>query len=212
MIKVVDSIKTNYVFVVLRDFNMNRCEWANSNSLEMEYHDKEWGVPVHDDRLLFEMLILESAQSGLSWATILKKRNGYLRAFDDFKAQTIANYSPKKIESLLCDPGIVRNKLKINATIENAKKFLEIQNEYGSFDEYIWSFVGGSTIQHKRELLSQVPSSSPESETMSEELKKKGFKFVGPTTCYAFMQAVGMVNDHIISCFRHNEVNGLGPR
>jgi len=188
---------------------MKRCEWANSNPLEIQHHDEEWGVPVHDDRMLFEMLILESAQSGLSWATILKKRDGYLKAFDKFEAEKIAKYSPKKIESLLNDPGIVRNKLKINATIENAKKFLEIQEEYGSFNKYIWSFVDGKTIQNKWKSLSEVPSSTPESEQMSKELKKKGFKFVGPTTCYAFMQAVGMVNDHTVSCFRYKEVKKL---
>ncbi len=186
---------------------MKRCEWAHSNPLEMEYHDKEWGVPIHDDRMLFEMLILESAQSGLSWATILKKRDGYLKLFDNFEAEKIVNYSPRKIESLLNDSRIVRNKLKINATIENAKKFLEIQKEYGSFDKYIWSFVGGKPIQNKWMLLSELPSSSPESLQMSKSLKKKGFKFVGPITCYAFMQAVGMVNDHIISCFRYKEIN-----
>ncbi|MGV2871116.1 DNA-3-methyladenine glycosylase I [Colwellia sp. E150_009] len=188
---------------------MKRCEWANSNPLEIQHHDEEWGVPVHDDRILFEMLILESVQSGLSWATILKKRDGYLKAFDKFEAEKIAKYPPKKIESLLNDPGIVRNKLKINATIENAKKFLEIQEEYGSFNKYMWSFVDGKTIQNKWKSLSEVPSSTPESEQMSKELKKKGFKFVGPTTCYAFMQAVGMVNDHTVSCFRYKEVKKL---
>ncbi len=185
---------------------MNRCEWANSNQLEIEHHDEEWGVPVHDDRLLFEMLILEGAQSGLSWATILQKRNGYVKAFDNFDAVKISKYSEKKIEKLLQDPGIVRNKLKVNATVTNANRFLELQKEYGSFNQYIWSFVGGKPINNKWKALSEVPANSPESDDMSKSLKKKGFKFIGPTTCYAYMQAVGMVNDHVISCFRYSEV------
>lgn len=188
---------------------MKRCEWANSNPLEIRHHDEEWGVPVHDDRVLFELLILEGAQSGLSWATILQKREGYKKAFDNFNATKIARYTPKKIESLLNDPAIVRNKLKINATIENAKRFLEIQEEYGSFDKYIWSFVDGNPINNKWKSLSDVPSTSPESDRMSKSLKKKGFKFVGPTTCYAYMQAVGMVNDHVVSCYRYKEVKKL---
>ncbi|GAA6142745.1 hypothetical protein NBRC116584_25630 [Hydrogenophaga sp. 5NK40-0174] len=155
------------------------------------------------------MLILEGAQSGLSWATILQKRAGYSRAFDQFDAKKIAKYSQAKVESLLNDSGIVRHRLKINAAIENAKRFLEVQAEYGSFDHYIWSFVDGKTIQNAWKTSSEVPSSSPESEKMSKSLKKKGFKFVGPTTCYAFMQAVGMVNDHLVSCFRHKEVKAL---
>ncbi len=188
---------------------MKRCEWANSNPLEIMHHDKEWGVPVHNDRLLFEMLILESAQSGLSWATILQKRSGYLKAFDNFDVKKIAKYSPEKVESLLNDKRIVRNKLKINATIENAKKVLEIQKEYGSFNGYIWSFVGGKPINNRWKAISEVPSITPESEKMSRDLKKKGFKFVGPTTCYAFMQAIGMVNDHTVSCFRYKEIKKL---
>ncbi len=189
---------------------MQRCEWANASHLETAYHDKEWGVPEHDDRRLFEMLILEGAQAGLSWATILKKRDGYLRAFDNFEAEKIAIYSPAKIESLLQDPGIVRNKLKIYAAIENAKCFLAMQSEYGSFDSYIWSFVGGKPLQNSWQSMDEVPATSPESEKMSKDLKKKGFKFVGPTTCYAFMQSVGMVNDHTVSCFRYEEVKKLG--
>ncbi|MEE9319668.1 MAG: DNA-3-methyladenine glycosylase I [Granulosicoccus sp.] len=185
---------------------MKRCEWANSNELETEHHDTEWGVPVHDDRLLFEMLILEGAQSGLSWATILQKRSGYQKAFDNFDAKKISKYSEKRIEKLLQNPGIVRNKLKVNATVVNAKRFLEVQKEQGSFDKYIWSFVGGKPINNKWKKLSDVPSSSPESLSMSKGLKKDGFKFIGPTTCYAYMQAVGMVNDHVISCFRYAEV------
>ncbi len=188
---------------------MERCEWANLNPLETQHHDEEWGVPVRDDRMLFEMLILESAQSGLSWATILQKRDGYLKAFDNFDAKKISKYSSSKIETLVNDPGIVRNKLKINATIENAKRFLGIQQEYGSFEKYIWSFVNGKPINNKWKSISEIPSSSPESERMSKDLKKKGFKFVGPTTCYAYMQAVGMVNDHTVSCFRYKEVKKL---
>ena len=188
---------------------MKRCEWANANPLETKHHDEEWGVPVHDDRLLFEMLILESAQSGLSWATILQKREGYLKAFNNFDAKKIARFSDKKIASLMNDTGIVRNKLKINATIENAKQFLAIQKEYGSFDHYIWSFVNGMPINNQWKTGAEVPSSSEESEKMSKDLKKRGFKFVGPTTCYAFMQAVGMVNDHLVSCFRYKAVKKM---
>lgn len=188
---------------------MKRCDWANKNPLETKYHDEEWGVPSYDDRYLFEMLILEGAQSGLSWATILQKRQGYLKAFDNFDAKKIAKYSAKKIEALLQDTGIVRNKAKINATITNARLFLDIQQDYGSFDKYIWSFVGGKPKNNSWKDVSEVPTSSPESDAMSKDLKKKGFKFVGTTTCYAYMQAVGMVNDHIKSCFRYNEIKKL---
>ncbi len=185
---------------------MKRCDWAQSNELETLYHDEEWGVPSHDDRYLFEMLILEGAQSGLSWATILQKRDGYLKAFDNFDAKKIAKYTPKKIEKLLQDTGIVRHKAKVNATVSNAKVFLEIQEEFGSFDKYIWSFVGGKPINNGWKDVSEIPTSTPESDAMSKDLKKKGFKFVGSTTCYAYMQAVGMVNDHIQSCFRYKEI------
>ena len=188
---------------------MKRCDWANTNPLETEHHDEEWGVPIHDDRLLFEMIILEGAQSGLSWATILQKRNGYLKAFDNFDARKISKFSDKKIQELLQNPEIVRNKLKINATVENAKRFLEIQNEYGSFDSFVWSFVGGKPINNAWKKISDVPTRSPESDEMSKGLKKKEFKFIGSTTCYAYMQAVGMVNDHLVSCFRHSEVKKL---
>ncbi len=188
---------------------VKRCDWASGNALEMQHHDTEWGVPVHDDRLLFEMLILESAQSGLSWLTILQKRQGYLEAFDGFDIKKISNYSENKIAALLLDTGIVRNKLKIRAAVENAKRVLAIQQEWGSFDAYIWSFVKGQTIQNKWRNPSDVPSSSPESVEMSKDLKKKGFKFVGPTTCYAYMQAVGMVNDHLTSCFRYEKIRAL---
>ena len=185
---------------------MKRCDWAIANPLEREYHDEEWGVPVHDDRLLFELLILEGAQAGLSWATILQKRAGYMAAFDNFNVKKIARYSDAKKEKLLQESGIVRNKLKISAAVTNAKCFLTVQKEYGSFDSYIWSFVGGSPIQNRWKTMADVPAITPEAEAMSKDLKRRGFKFVGPTTCYAYMQAVGMVNDHLISCFRYSEV------
>jgi len=188
---------------------MQRCEWANSDPLETKYHDEEWGVPVHDDRLLFEMLILEGAQAGLSWSTILKKRSGYLEAFENFEVEKIAQYSEQKIAELLENPSIVRNKLKVNATVVNAKRVLEVQQEYGSFDAYIWSFVDGKPIQNQWQQLSDVPAKTERSDTMSKALKKKGFKFIGSTTCYAFMQATGMVNDHVVSCFRYSKVKVL---
>ncbi len=186
---------------------MKRCDWAISNPLEREYHDEEWGVPVHDDRLLFELLILEGAQAGLSWVTILQKRAGYIAAFDNFNVKKIARYSDAKKEKLLQEPGIVRNKLKISAAVTNAKCFLTVQKEYGSFDRYIWSFVGGSPIQNRWKTMADVPAITSEAEAMSKDLKRRGFKFVGPTTCYAYMQAAGMVNDHLISCFRYSEVS-----
>lgn len=186
-----------------------RCDWANINELEMKYHDEQWGVPVHDDRLLFEMLILEGAQAGLSWDTILQKRENYIDAFDNFDVVKISKYSETKIEQLLNNPGIIRNKLKINASVKNAARFLETQNEYGSFDSYIWSFVGGKSINNKWKAMSDIPSTSKESIAMSKSLKKRGFKFIGPTICYAYMQSAGMVNDHVVSCFRHYEVKKL---
>lgn len=185
---------------------MNRCEWANSNPLETQYHDEEWGVPVHDDRLLFEMLILEGAQAGLSWATILKKRAGYLEAFENFEIEKVARYSEQKITQLLENPAIVRNRLKVNATVVNAQRVLDIQKEYGSFDAYIWLFVGGQPIQNQWQTMSDVPARTALSDKMSKSLKQKGFKFIGSTTCYAYMQAIGMVNDHVVSCFRYTEV------
>jgi len=184
---------------------MKRCTWAENSEIEQEYHDKQWGVPVHDDRLLFEMLTLESAQAGLSWHTILAKREGYLKAFDNFDVQKVAAYSEKKIETLLQNPAIIRNKLKVYATVNNANIILDIQKEYGSFDAYIWSFVEGKTIQNAWEKASEVPASTALSDAMSKAMKKKGFKFVGSTICYAYMQAVGMVNDHTVDCFRYNE-------
>ena len=181
-----------------------RCGWAKGE-LYIRYHDEEWGVPVHDDRTLFEFLILEGAQAGLSWSTILNKRENYRRAFDGFDAQRIARYQPKKIAALLADPGIVRNKLKINAAVENSKVFLRVQEEFGSLDRYIWRFVGGEPRINRRKSLRQVPARTPESDAMSKELKRRGFRFVGSTICYAFMQAVGMVNDHVVGCFRHGQ-------
>jgi DNA-3-methyladenine glycosylase I len=184
---------------------MNRCNWANGE-LNEAYHDTEWGVPVHDDRLLFEFLILEGAQAGLSWITILKKRDNYRRAFDNFDAHKISRYDARKVKQLLADPGIVRNRLKIQSTIGNAKAFLEVQKQFGSFDAYIWGFVGGKPIQNRRKSLGQLPARTAESDAMSKDLLKRGFKFVGSTICYAFMQAVGLVNDHMVDCFRCNQV------
>jgi DNA-3-methyladenine glycosylase I len=185
---------------------MKRCEWANKNELEQSYHDKEWGVPIHDDRSLFEFLILEGAQAGLSWSAILRKRAGYRKAFDNFDARKISRYSEADVSRLLANPEIIRNKLKINATITNARAFLQVQKQFGSFDRYIWQFVHGKSIQNSWKKMTDIPSSSPESEAMSKDLRKRGFKFVGATICYAFMQAVGMVNDHVVGCFRHKEL------
>lgn len=176
-----------------------RCSWA-TDELSIEYHDREWGVPVHDDRVLFEFLILEAAQAGLSWSTILKKRNNYRQAFDQFDPAIVATYGPEKHASLMADAGIVRNRLKIDSTIDNAKAFLQVQQEFGSFDSYIWTFVGGTPIQNQRRSLQDVPASTAESDAMSKDLKRRGFRFVGTTICYAFMQAVGMVNDHLVDC------------
>lgn len=186
-----------------------RCSWGNSSTLYVDYHDSEWGVPVHNDRKLFEFLILEGAQAGLSWSTILNKRQGYVQAFDNFEAIKIANYSDIKVQELLANPEIVRNRLKIQAAIQNARSFLKVQDQYGSFDAYIWQFVEGQPIQNSWRTLQEIPASTKESDAMSKELKKLGFTFVGSTICYAFMQAVGMVNDHTIDCFRWQEVREL---
>ncbi len=184
-----------------------RCTWVPDNHpLYTEYHDEEWGVPVHDDRKLFEMLILEGAQAGLSWATILQKRENYRAAFDNFDPEKIARYNQTRQQALLADAGIVRNRLKIAATITNARVFLEVQQQYGSFNAYIWQFVGGKPIVNRWRSLNEVPTKTPQSDAMSKDLKKRGFKFVGSTICYAFMQAVGMVNDHIVDCFRYHEL------
>jgi len=189
-----------------------RCEWANSDPLYIEYHDHEWGVPVHDERKLFEMLVLDGAQAGLSWLTILKKRKNYRKAFDNFDARKIAGYTKEDVKKLLHDPGIVRNRLKIEAAIQNAKAFLVIQQQYGSFDAYIWQFVEGKQEQNAWKSLKQIPANTSESDAMSKDLKKRGFKFVGSTIVYAHMQATGMVNDHMVGCFRHSEVRRLAEQ
>ena len=178
-----------------------RCPWP-SNELAIRYHDEEWGVPVHDDRTLFEFLILEGAQAGLSWDTILQKRQNYRTAFDAFDPERVAAYDRRKTQALLRNPGIVRNSLKVAGTVKNARAFLKVQSEFGSFDQYVWQFVGGKPVVNPWRLSRQVPASSPQSDAMSKDLKKRGFTFVGSTICYAFMQAVGMVNDHLVTCFR----------
>ena len=183
---------------------VKRCAWAGDTSLQyIEYHDKEWGVPVRDDKVQFEFLILEGAQAGLSWSTILSKREGYRKNFADFDVQKVARFTPKRIEKILQDPGIVRNRLKVESAVTNAKAFIKIQKEFGSFSEYIWGFVGGKPIQNKFRKDSDVPATSPESDALSKDLKKRGFKFVGSTIMYAHMQATGLVNDHITTCFRY---------
>jgi len=185
----------------------DRCAWVGGSQLEQAYHDHEWGVPTHDDRLLFEFLILEGAQAGLSWKTILNKRDGYRRAFDQFNVHEVARYDDQKRQELMQNPQIVRNRLKINAAITNARAFLEVQAKYGSFDSYIWRFTGGQTIQNHWSLPADIPASDTGSEAMSKDLKRRGFKFVGPTICYAFMQATGMVNDHTTNCYRHGQLS-----
>lgn len=186
-----------------------RCPWGLGDPLYIVYHDEEWGVPAHDDRHLFEMLILEGAQAGLSWLTILRRREGYRRAFDGFDPRAVARYGPDKIEALLADPGIIRNRLKVEGAVRNARAFLEVQGEHGSFDRFLWTFVGGKPKQNAFASMKEVPAETPESKAMSRELQRRGFTFVGPTICYALMQAVGMVNDHLTGCFRHREVRRL---
>jgi DNA-3-methyladenine glycosylase I len=193
----------------MRQRDKARCPWAKTE-LYVQYHDAEWGVPVHDDRLLFEFLILEGAQAGLSWETILKKRENYRRAFDNFDPAVVARYGQKKLKGLLADAGIVRNRLKIAAAIQNAKAFLAVQEEFGTFDEYIWRFVGNEPQQNVWRSIKEVPAKTPESDAISKDLKRRGFTFVGSTICYAFMQAVGMVNDHLVDCFRHGELRKTG--
>jgi DNA-3-methyladenine glycosylase I len=183
-----------------------RCSWAGDDPMMVAYHDEEWGVAVHDDRLLFEFLVLEGAQAGLSWSTILKKRDNYRAAFDNFDPEKVATYGEDKIGQLLQDPGIIRNRLKIRSAVTNARAVLAIRKEFGSFNDYIWQFVGGRTIQNSWRELKEIPARTPEAEAMSKDLKKRGFTFVGPTICYAFMQAVGMVNDHTTNCFRYREL------
>ncbi|MBS4172845.1 DNA-3-methyladenine glycosylase I [Bacillus sp. FJAT-49736] len=191
---------------------MNRCGWVNDDPIYLDYHDHEWGVPVYDDRLLFEFLCLEGAQAGLSWYTILKKRDNYREAFDHFDAKKIITYDDKKITELLHNEGIVRNKLKVHSVITNAQAFLKIVEEFGSFREYIWSFVGGKPIQNQFHDLSEVPASTELSDKMSKDLKKRGFKFVGSTICYSFMQAAGLVNDHIVGCDCYQKIRELSVR
>ena len=189
--------------------NMNEkksCPWTSTNPLMIKYHDEEWGVPLHDDRKLFEFIILDAFQAGLSWNTIINKRKNFRKAFDNFNAAKIAKYNDKKIKELINDEGIIRNKMKINATVQNAKAFLAVKKEFGSFDKYIWQFTKGKTIDNKLSDLNKMPVTSKESDEMSKDLKKRGFAFVGSTICYAFMQAAGMVNDHLTYCFRHKEV------
>jgi len=182
-----------------------RCNWPGDNKLMIEYHDTEWGVPLHEDRKLFEFLLLDNAQAGLSWQTILNKRENYSKAFDNFVPAKIARYNERKIASLLDNPGIVRNRLKVQSAVTNARAFLEIQAEFGSFDTYIWQFVNGTPVRNRWKSLKEIPATSPESDAMSKALKKRGFKFVGSTICYAFMQSAGMVNDHLTCCYRYNQ-------
>ncbi len=186
-----------------------RCPWATDDPLYIAYHDREWGVPLHDDRALYEFLVLEGAQAGLSWLTILRKRENYRRAFDGFDPAAVARFDEARVAALLDDPGIIRNRLKINAAVGNARAFLKVQDEFGSFAAYMWAFVGGRPIVNRWESLRQVPAQTAESRALSQDLKRRGFSFVGPTIMYAHMQAVGMVNDHLVSCFRHAAVASL---
>jgi DNA-3-methyladenine glycosylase I len=188
-----------------RKASPTRCAWAG-DELSIRYHDTEWGVPTHDDRKLFEFLLLEGAQAGLSWDTILKKRENYRAAFDSFDPNKIARYGRKKLNALMDNPGIVRNRLKIASAVKNARAFLRVQREFGSFDAYIWQFVGGTPVRNRWRSLRQVPARTTQSDAMSKDLKQRGFSFVGSTICYAFMQAMGLVNDHVTGCFRHSEV------
>lgn len=186
-----------------------RCEWSGTDPLYVQYHDQEWGVPLHEERRLFEFLILDAAQAGLSWLLILKKRENYRKAFNQFDAKKMARYDEKKVEKLMQDAGIVRNRLKIESAIDNAKGFLAVQKEFGSFDTFIWQFTGGKTIQNRWKNIKQIPARTAESDAMSKELKRRGFRFVGSTICYAFMQAAGMVNDHVVTCFRYHQIRKL---
>jgi DNA-3-methyladenine glycosylase I len=183
-----------------------RCEWAGTDPLYVAYHDEEWGVPVHEDRLLFEFLVLEGAQAGLSWITILRKREGYRAAFDNFEPSVVARYDEAKIEALLADPGIVRNRRKVASAVQNARALLAVQEEFGSFDRYVWRFVGGKPKVNAWKSWKEIPAETPESRALSKDLIRRGFKFVGPTICYAHMQATGMVNDHVVDCFRYREL------
>lgn len=187
---------------------VERCSWCMGSELYQRYHDEEWGVPVHDDRTLFEFLILEGAQAGLSWSTVLNKRENYRQAFAGFDPQKVVRFTPARIQKLLQDPGIIRNRLKVESSVSNAYAFLKVQEEFGSFDAYIWDFVDGHPIQNQWQSLRQVPATTEISDRLSKDLKKRGFRFVGSTICYAHMQATGMVNDHLVSCFRHAELGG----
>jgi len=189
--------------------NRSRCWWCGDDELYQKYHDSEWGVPVHDDRLLFEFLCLEGAQAGLSWITILRKREHYRLVFDNFDAVKIANYDECKINRLLADPGIVRNKLKVNGFVKNARAYLDMRNRGETLDDYLWDYVGGVSLQNKRKSMTEIPANTAVSDAMSKDLKKRGFTFVGSTICYAFMQAAGLVNDHVTDCFRHDELRSL---
>ncbi len=188
------------------------CSWPNNDPLMIDYHDKEWGVPLHDDQRIFEFMVLDAFQAGLSWQIVLKKREGFRKAFDRFDYKKIARYKEEKIQQLLKDAGIIRNQLKIRGTVNNAQRFLEVQKEYGSFDHYIWKFTGNKTINNKWKHLAELPARSPESDAMSKDLTKRGFKFVGSTICYAFMQAAGLVNDHLINCYRYQEIKKTAPK
>ena len=183
-----------------------RCDWRTDDPLMVAYHDQEWGVPLHDDVRLFELLVLEAFQAGLNWSVVLRKRENFRQALDGFEPARIAGYTPQDVERLLADPGIIRNRLKIMATINNAQRFVELQTEFGSFDEYVWRFVGGRPIGNSFNSVREIPAKTAEAEVLSQDLRRRGFKFVGPTICYAFMQAMGMVNDHTIDCFRYDEV------
>jgi DNA-3-methyladenine glycosylase I len=194
----------------IASLSKKRCAWAGTDPLHVAYHDEEWGVPVHDDRLLFEFLVLEGAQAGLSWSTILRKRDAYRRAFDRFDPRKVARYDGRKIAALLADAGIVRNRAKIESAIKNAKAFLDVQEEFGSFDAYQWRFVEGRPLQNRRRAVGDIPARTAESDAMSKDLKNRGFTFIGSTIIYAHMQAVGMVNDHVVGCFRYREVAKLG--
>ena len=186
-----------------------RCEWGTVSQLYIDYHDNEWGVPIHDDRTLFEFLILEGAQAGLSWETVLKKRENYRKAFNNFDPVKVSRYGDKKIEALMGNKGIIRNRLKIASAVNNAKRFLEVRKEFGTFDAYIWQFVNGKPITNRFKSIQEIPATTKESDAMSKDLKKRGFKFVGPTICYAHMQATGMVNDHVVGCFRYKEIKKI---
>jgi DNA-3-methyladenine glycosylase I len=193
------------------DDGVRRCDWAGADAEMVAYHDTEWGVPVHDDVVHFEFLVLEGAQAGLSWSTILKRRGGYRKAFAGFDAAKVARFTPARVDKLLTDTGIIRNRAKVESAVRNARAFLAVQKEFGSFDDYIWGFVGGRPIVNKWRRMAQLPPTSAESEALSKDLKRRGFSFVGPTVCYAHLQAAGLVNDHIVGCFRYAELTGAAP-